>query len=328
MIWFALAVMLLVAAFVVALPMYRRAGRITPAVALATATVLLVPAVLYLQIGTPVPPAQPADIDDMVASLAARLEDDPEDLEGWKMLGRSYFHLQDWTRAVAAYERAMELEGGRNAQTLADLGEAMLLRDGGSVSDEARQLFDSALAIEASNPKALFYGGVAAVERGNEALAAERWEALLALSPPPEIQDILRSRIAAWRGEVPAAQAPPTAASSEPVVSANVALSPAARAAVDPGATVFVIARDPAQPTPPVAAVRRSVAQLPATITLSDADAMMPGRVPSSFTELEVVARVSVSGRPQESIGDWYGSQTIATEPGEPVDIVIGQQIE
>jgi cytochrome c-type biogenesis protein CcmH len=135
--------------------------------------------------------------------LAERLQDNPEDLAGWKMLGRSYRQLQNFPGAVTAYEEAVRIESGRNAQTLTDLGEVILLGDGGTMTGRAGQLFESALAIDADNQQAFFYSGLAAIERGDPELAATRWETLLATSPSAEIESILRQRIAELRGTAP-----------------------------------------------------------------------------------------------------------------------------
>jgi cytochrome c-type biogenesis protein CcmH len=327
MIWFSFGVMLLAAALIVTWPMYRTEKRLTPGVSAAVVIVLGVTALVYSAIGTPVPPAPLASVDEMVAALDRRLQEDPDDIDGWMMLGRSYVQLQDYAKAVAAFERAAALETPPSAQTLAALGEAMLIDEGSARSIRTGQLFESALAVEPDNPKALFYGGIVAIERGDRALAADRWEALLALSPPPEIEDILRARVAEWRGEAkPAVQG--EAAATEQVIAVNVSLGPGAAAAVAPDATVFIIARDPAQPSPPIAAARRIVSELPARVSMSDADAMIPGRLLSAFDRLEIVARVSQSGEPTAEPGDWYGERTISRPGTAPVDIVIEKQLQ
>lgn len=326
--WFIFALMLALAAVFLFWPTYQLKSRL-PAmfVAVVLAAIAGSP-LLYQQIGSPeASNAQNVapDIDEMVSSLAARLEKNPQDLPGWKMLGRSYFQLGRLPEAIAAFERAVELESGRDAQTLADLGEATLMSDQSSITGRAGQLFETALSLSPSNPKALFYGGLAAISRGEPLLGADRWEALLATSTPKEVEDILRQRIAELRGESPAVEAP--VAANSPVVTVNVELGTDASSAVGPDATVFVIARDPAQPSPPIAAVRRRASELPATVTLSDSDAMIPGRVPSAFAELEIVARVSMSGDPIARSGDWFGSRTVRNVAGSSLAIRIDQQV-
>jgi cytochrome c-type biogenesis protein CcmH len=322
-----LAAMLLAAILVIALPLYRQQRRLSRSSAAAIVMVLLISISVYSRIGTPdadIPQAGAgSSIEDMVSSLAQRLEQHPDDLNGWKMLGRSYVQTGNFPGAIAAFERAVEMEGGRNGNTLADLGEVILMSDHRRPSDRASQLFENALALAPDNQKALFYGGMAAIERGDKELGATRWERLLANSPPENIRQILRQQIAELRGAAP----PDVTTSSGSVVTVSVSLGEAAAVAVQPGSTVFIIARDPAQPSPPIAAVRRLVSELPADVAIGDSDAMIPGRVPSAFSQLEIVARVSMSGQPIAQSGDWFGQQILSITESSEVTIIIDEQV-
>ena len=322
--WIALLVMMVAAIALLVVPVYRRSGQLDGVIVLSCAVVVLLSAGVYYRIGTPdYSNAEPGQVDvaAMVTSLAQRLQENPDDLAGWKMLGRSYFSMRNFAGAIAALEKAVELESAQNGQTLTDLGEAVLYADQSALTGRAGQLFEQALSMQPHNPKALFYGGMAAVERGDKELGATRWEALLATSPPPNIQEILRQQIAELRGN--AAPAAGSSVSSDISVAVNVELGDAVVEAALPDSTVFIIARDPAQPSPPIAAVRRRLSELPGTITISDADAMLPGRVPSSFAQIEFLARISVTGEPIAASGDWYGQKIIDTSNVQSVDIVI-----
>lgn len=332
MFWIISGAMLAAAVLIVALPLYRAEKKLSPTSMISIVTVAAVAGFMYSQIGTPNPDLQTqesASVDDMMTSLAARLQENPDDLDGWKMLGRSYFQMQNYPGAIAAFEKAIQIEASENCSTLADLGEAILMSDPQTILGRAGQMFENALALEPSNPKALFYSGMAAAQRGNNELAADRWEALLATSPPPNVQEILRQRIAELRGETVQPQAPvqtPVEASGDGVI-INVSLGASASAAGLPDATVYIIARDPNQPAPPLAAVRRRVSELPAAVSISDADAMIAGRVPSGFAQLEIIARVSLTGQPVAQPGDWFGQQIIDTAATETVQIIIDQQV-
>ena len=325
--------MLLAAVLVIALPLYKIEKRVSTNSTLAIAIVLLISVSVYNQVGTPdaetqQPGAVPG-VGEMVIALAERLQENPNDLPGWKMLGRSYLQMQDFQAAITAFERAVEIEGGQNGQTLADLGEAILLSDGRTLTGRAGELFENALAVSPNNQKALFYGGMAAVERGDKELGAERLETLLASSPPQNIQEILRQQIAELRGETPLPDAAP--ADTEPagnaVVTVRVTLGESAISEVQADSTVFIIARDPAQPSPPIAALRRRADELPAYVAIGDSNAMVPGRLPSGFAQLEIIARVSMSGQPVAQSGDWFGQQTISTTESNEIAISINQQV-
>lgn len=330
MLWIVLTIMLLAALASYAIPLYWREKRFSPSVLIGIIVVVATAPLVYFLLGTPSSISSQDDaayIDDMIGSLTTRLKAKPDDLDGWKMLGESYFELERFEESAEAFAKAVELESSGNGQTLADLGQAIIMFDPDSINDQAGQLFESALVLSPTNAKALFYGGLAAIDRGQPELGADRWEKMLDTSPPPpHVEEMLRARIAVLRGETPPPPAPVEAASSPPL-NVRVELSDSARAAVREDATVFVIARDPNQPSPPIAAVRRRVAELPAEITLSDSDAMIPGRVPSAFEELEIVARVSMSGNPISQSGDWFGSKRIGREDGTVVNIRIEQQV-
>lgn len=327
MIWLILGTMLLAAAIVVGWPLVQHEKRLSLQSISAIVVVLALSAGMYATIGTPQEKSagsELASIEEMVAGLDQRLRDNPDDLSGWKMLGRTNFQLRDYDKAIQAYERAVQLESASNGQTLADLGEAIWMQDPSTLTGRAGELFENAIATSPNNSKALFYSGLVAVERGERFLAADRWETLLALSPPEGIQEILQQRIAQLRDEEMPVQKAPAA----PIISAAIELAPAAEKAVDPNATVFIIARDPAQPSPPIAALRRRVAELPAVVALSDSDAMMPGRLLSGFSELEIVARVSMSGQPVAQPGDWYGEKIVRPAESGEVSIVIDREVQ
>ena len=198
--------------------------------------------------------------------------------------------------------------------------------------------------------QALFYGGIAASNSGNTMLAANRWERLLGMNPPPDIQDTLRQRIAEWRGERPALPAshPPIESASEEVAAAepqsapverppmsdgavvrvNVSLSAEASAALPANATVFVIARDPAAPMPPIAAVRRQLTDLPMLVEMGDRESMVAGRNLSMFAEFELLARVSLSGQPMAAPGDWYGTVIVSPAANNDVELSIQTEVQ
>ncbi|MED5461024.1 MAG: hypothetical protein VYC03_00295, partial [Pseudomonadota bacterium] len=229
--------------------------------------------------------------------------------------------------AIDAFRKVVDLESSQNGQALADLGQAILMNDPRELLGRAGQLFESALAIEPNNPIALLYSGMAAVEQGDDLRAADRWEALLATSPPPEIAEILRGRVAELRGTPPPAVQPGAAIPDEPVVNVAVSMGDAARAAELPDSTVFVIARDPNQPSPPIAVVRAHSSELPTMVSIGDGDAMIPGRVPSGFASLEIVARISLNGEPIQQPGDWFGRQIVESGGNTTHELIIDQQV-
>jgi cytochrome c-type biogenesis protein CcmH len=186
-------------------------------------------------------------------------------------------------------------------------------------------VFENALALEPNHPEALFWGGISASNSGNTSLAADRWELLLGTNPPEQIRGVLQARIAEWRGEPPPVA---TAAAPVAVIVADVSLSADAKAALPLDATVFIIARDPAQPSPPIAVTRRLLSELPFAVELGDRESMVPGRNLSSFAEFELIARVSVSAEPTAKTGDWFGSMLVRPAEGKQVTLSISEQVQ
>ncbi len=323
--WISLAAMCLPATMFVAWPLYRRPQRSSPLVAVAVVTVVALSAGMYAYTGSPNVSSSSEtlpDVEGMVASLALRLAENPDDLKGWKMLGRSYLTLQDFSGAVDAYEHAVALESSQNAQTLVDLGEAILASGNSRIEGRTSALFESALALEPNNPTALFYGGIGALNRDDMKLAADRWEILVGLNPPAEILHVLEQRIAEWRGVSLQADVRP-----DIVISAEISVPESVAASLPLEATVFIIARDPSQPSPPIAVTRRLLSELPDVVGLGDSDSMIPGRTLSAFAEFEIVARVSVSGQPIAQSGDWFGSQIVRPAENDKIKLSIEQQV-
>ncbi len=342
--WVLFAAMSLVAVGFAVWPLYKHQKSLTPLIAMAVVVVVALSSGLYYYNGKPDLSSGISaltDLDDTVANLAARLASNPDDLNGWKMLGRSYMTMSNFKGAVDAFERAVELESAEDAQTLVSLGEALLADTGSGVSGRIAALFENALALEPSNPQALFYGGIGAFNRQDTDLAADRWERLLELNPPAEIQGVLEQRIAEWRGEAlpamaqaspPTETVPPTEASAQipgpgTVVSAAISLTDAAVAALPAEATVFVIARDPTQPVPPIAVARRRLSELATAIELGDRESMVPGRELSGFAEFELLARVSLSGQPNAQSGDWFGTAIVKPAESNTIELLIDQQV-
>ena len=219
MLWLMLGVMSLVGVVFTVWPFLRENSRSFGVVAAAVVFVVASAAGLYAVLGSPGLENERlthgggpgADMIEVVEGLAKRLEDNPDDVNGWRMLGRSYMSLNDYPQAVAAFERVVELEDAQTAQGLVDLGEAVLAAEGGqTMPQRAMSLFENALAVEPNNQAALFWGGLAAVNREDTDLAAERWERLLGTNPPDDIRSVIEQRVAEWRGEAPAAVAEAT----------------------------------------------------------------------------------------------------------------------
>jgi cytochrome c-type biogenesis protein CcmH len=134
--------------------------------------------------------------EGMVVQLVHQLNDHPDNVAGWLMLGRSYTVLEEYPLAVRAYERADRVAGGRSAEALVGEADALTMMDSSALDGEAGKLIERALAIDPTSPQALFFGAAAALRRGELPLARQRFTTLLALNPPARVKAILEQEIA------------------------------------------------------------------------------------------------------------------------------------
>jgi cytochrome c-type biogenesis protein CcmH len=290
-----------------------RAGRSRGLAAAAALAVLLASGVLYWKYGSwrvgveGVEAASVPAVEQMVADLSARLHG-PEggDLQGWEMLGHAYVIMQRYPDATDAYRHAYALAGDGNPDVLAGYAEAMTLANPDDFMDKALPLFEKALRLDPRNPQALWYGGLGAFQRGDNALAVTRWQALLDQDPPGEYRKVISKYIAEAGGTPRSKSAVQT--STGAVIRVHLSLAPAMQARVRPDATLFLFAESTeSQGGPPLAARKLRAGDLPMDVSLSDADAIAGGRSLADYPRLRVVARISVTGTPLPQAGDLMG---------------------
>jgi cytochrome c-type biogenesis protein CcmH len=323
------------AALAIAIPLIRPRAAGAPArwAALAAAAVLVIgSAVLYATWSNWRWHAAPAEDSpqNMVARLARELERDPQNLDGWLMLGRSYVVLQEYPLALRAYERADRLSGGRSAEALTGEAEALALIDESELDGRAARLIEQALALDPNSGKALFFSAAIAERHGDLPLARQRFTKLLALNPPENVRPILEQQITAIDQKLAATSAnaatpqkpSPGTDSASAVVRVNVSLAPSLGAVAAGGAPLFVFVRNPGEAGPPLA-VKRLESHFPQNVALSPADSMVPGRVFAAGQSVQVVARIARSGSPVGASGDPYGEVTYRVGSDGLVSLVI-----
>ncbi len=269
----------------------------------------------------------------MVARLARKLEKDPQDLNGWLMLGRSYTVLQQYQLAARAYERADRLADGKSADALIGEAEALSLADETELDRRAGRLVERALQVDPSSGKALFFGAAVAMRRGELPLARDRFSKLLSLNPPDNIKPLLQKQIEVINqqlagGAGPAGRAPAdgagVAAANDPnaKVRINVMLAPSLNQSASGASPLFVFVRDPERPGPPLA-VKRLDNHFPQTVELTASDSMMPGRAITTGQKVLVVARIARSGNPVGASGDPFGESQYTVGRDGLINIVI-----
>jgi len=267
------------------------------------------------------------DVEATVGRLAERLQREPDNAEGWLMLGRSYNVMNRFPEAVRAYERAIRLMP-ENADALADFADTLAVTQGRSLQGRPLEMVERALKVNPQQWKALALAGTASFDRKDYKAAIRYWERMKDSVPPgSEIARSIDSSIAEARTlgaiDVPAiatagtSKSGPTPSSPPPAVTiaapdatvgGMVKLAPALAAKASPEDTVYIFARAANGPRMPLAILRKQVKDLPARFTLDDTMAMTEATKLSGFAEVVVGARVSKSGDATPRSGDLEGT--------------------
>jgi cytochrome c-type biogenesis protein CcmH len=279
----------------------------------------------------------------MVGSLARRLEREPDDLDGWMLLGKSYGVIGQHDLSARAYQRADNLAEGKNAEALMGLAEALVVSERSDLGSRAGRLFEQAMALDATSVKALFYSAFAARERNELPLAADRFRRLLEANPPEEVAQIIGQQLqeietlTAMLGAAqpqgvaapqPGAATTPGAAGESAAVVAvplHITLSAAVAARAVQGAPLFISARLPGQRGPPLAAKRMGSTTFPLNVDLLSTDAVMGGSGFAAGQELEIEARIANGGDATSRAGDPFGVIRVMAGGEQPASIEIGQ---
>tara|TARA_R110000868_G_scaffold101116_2_gene278421 strand:- start:3203 stop:4408 length:1206 start_codon:yes stop_codon:yes gene_type:complete len=244
---------------------------------------------------------QVSSLEALIDRTERVVEVQPTNGEAWYMLGRAYMSAQRPADAVQAFGNSLN-QMGEAPDVLAQLAQARYFANGNQLDPESVAALDKALELQPNNPTALGLLGIAAFEAGDYNGSIGYWERLLQATEPGSqgaqaIQggiDRARERMAAAGDTAPVEQ------EQGPAIRLTVSVAPELMAQLDPNSSVFVFAREPNGPPMPLIAKRLTLSQLPLDITLTQADAMLPGVTLSAEQSLQLVARVSPTGDARE----------------------------
>jgi len=335
------------------------------AAALVAVFIPLASGALYLKVGTPaalsgLPAAQqttpqgdptaaatPGTLAELLPGLEQRLAENPDDVRGWLLLGRSYLMVGEFAKADQALTRAKELDP-HDVAIVAQLAEAKAMQADGVLAGEPLVLLEEAVIKAPENPQILWLLANARQQQNDHTAALEHLGVLQqvmshdadALQSIDEM--INTSRSALGLSALPATQpqqpiegiaanaTPPTneSPSDEPPLALEVTVTIAPEALEDsaPQQTVFVYARAMQGPPMPLAVARTTVGEgeVPTTVELSNAMAMMPELSLSSFDRVRIGARISSTGSATPKAGDWFGEVSdVSATDGTAVSVVI-----
>jgi cytochrome c-type biogenesis protein CcmH len=274
-------------------------------------------------------------MEELVKKLAAKMEKQPDNMEGWLMLGRSYMAMNQPGQAIAAYERGMQVNS-ENATLLLAYAEALAQSSGNDFTGKAASLVEKAHQLNKQDPNALWMLGIVAYQKKDFQGAIGYWEQAKGLLGPehkdlnavdnaiddarnqlglgPQLPSIVQTKD----------QPQPAVGGDDHAIELIIKLDPNLAAKASPDDMVFIYAKALSGPPMPLAAVRKQVKDLPITVRLDDSMAMMPEMKLSAFPEVAVGARVSLSGNPIAKSGDLEG-EIKPVKPGQsgPVMVII-----
>jgi cytochrome c-type biogenesis protein CcmH len=278
-------------------------------------------------------------MEELVKRLAAKLKEEPDNLEGWIMLGRSYTAMNDLSAAIDAYQRAMDIND-KHVGLLLAYAQTIASNSRNDFTGRAAPMVEKAFQLEPDNPNALWTAGILAYQRTDYQDAVDRWSKLRGMLKPQsneieavnEALDDARAQLGlpTEESELPnivQAEKPmpeKAGATGDKSIKVEISLSPEIEDKVKPDDLLFIYAKAMSGPPMPLAAVRKRVSDLPISISLDDSMAMMPQMKLSEFAQVLVGARISLSGSPSAQSGDLEG-EISAVSPGqsETVKVVI-----
>ena len=236
--------------------------------------------------GSSEPTTDLAPVDELLVGLKQRLEKQPNDVDGWILLSKSYYHLNRWKEAREVFEKAKSLGYTGNWKPLPSI-------DGFNQDSFSQDSFSSQSFSSSSSFKDYKIGqGVTPAKNQSSATVSQ------------------------------------TGSTQATGLKLKISLNPALQQELSPESPVFIFVRAAKSPGPPLAVVRKKVAELPFELVLNDSHAMMPGRTISSAGNVIVGARISISGNPERRSGDYEQlSKSIPSNTSKTVELVINHKI-
>ena len=263
----------------------------------------------------------PEKIQSMVAGLAEKLKANPDDAQGWLMLGRSYKMLGRNAEAAEAYGKG-EAAMVDDPDMLTDYADLLAMLAGGSLDGKPLALINKALHVDPDHVLALWLAGTASFNRRDYADAAVFWERAVKLLPEESDDGRMLSESVAEAKRRSSVKIDPAKS-----VAGRVELAPAMKARVDPGDTVFIFARPTDGTRIPLAVAKVRVSDLPYAFVLDDGSAVMSDKRISGQASVTVEARVSKSGNAVARDGDLQ-SKAVTVRVGErKLKLVIDQPV-
>lgn len=275
-------------------------------------------------------------INAMVEGLAKRLQQQPDDLQGWMMLGRSYKAMKRYPDALQALKKALNLQPD-DADLMLQIADTLAILNDGSLQGEATSFIERALLLEPDSDMGMWLSGLSKAELGQLDAAVAIWRKLQQHYQPgsgdyQEIQELIDTALARAGKPVAIAEPPPQSAAPQmtvtpsAVLAVRVEVAERFKANIKPDDSVMIYAQAANGPKMPLAVIKRQARELPLQVSLDDSLAMMPAMKLSSVDDVVVTARISSTGGASPQSGEPVGKVNVGKQR-QPVTVVIDSQV-
>lgn len=268
---------------------------------------------------------------DLNRLIEARLAENPDHLQYWFFLARNYMELNEFDKAVGAYQQVLERDKD-SPMVMAELAQAMFLRDDRSTNPAINDLVERVLKAEPDNTMALGLAGIDAFNKKDYVNAIKHWERVVKLvgEQSPAGQSLyagIERALTLFLAEGGSLEQLDAARNGRQI---GVLVKLGEGVVASPEQVVFIYARAYQGAKMPLAIDRVKVADLPRVVLLNESMAMTPAMSLGSVDEVEIVARISTDGSATAKPGEWEGSLApvnVATA-GDVVNVTIDRQVE
>lgn len=258
-------------------------------------------------------PTGEKQLGQLLAEIEKKVAESPDNTEAWLILARGQMMLEDYPKAIASLEAAYGLVDD-DAEIIVRLADAHTMNNNGDVSQQALDLLLKAYQLDPLHNNLIWLLAIAYEQRDLISESVYYWRQLeTLLDKDPELQQQVRQQI--HRLTI-----------TDVRYSISITLATELSEALDANAALFVFASEPDGSPMPIAAIKRSAADIPVTITLDNSDSLNPQRPLLQFQQVQITARISNSSSPTPQTGDFFGTiQLTSSQTDSTHDIEINQ---
>ena len=263
-------------------------------------------------------------IEQMVQGLEQRLNDNPDDLDGWLMFYRSNMALQRYDKAILSAKKLIEIEG-ETADSLLRHVDALAMKNNQQLTGEPSKIIEQVLTIEPDNTSAIWLAGMSARQEGDLQTTLDYWNRLLtALEPNSDELDQVQSMIKEIELQIDSANYP--VAAGEIIISVDI--DEELKTEIKDSAQLYIYARSQDDKSTPIAGLVSSVSDWPLMISMSSEHVLDQTLSITDFPNIQLIARISNEAQNKPMNGDLIGVRSIETKnTNAPIYLLINERI-